>query len=109
MIKVERFHVVISELEKRKKEGVGVFDHDANPLGFPFLTSYLPFPKPPPPCPRKLANLTPEALRSAAKQSERCHIVPLPSKSTSEVRGRLPGFSPAKVLDFGAGTGSAFW
>ncbi|KAG5249474.1 Methyltransferase protein [Salix suchowensis] len=56
-----------------------------------------------------MANLTPEALRSAAKQSERCHIVPLPSKSTSEVRGRLPGFSPTKVLDFGAGTGSAFW
>lgn len=27
----------------------------------------------------------------------------------SEVRRRLPGFSPAKVLDFGAGTGSAFW
>ncbi|KAK3228124.1 hypothetical protein Dsin_007986 [Dipteronia sinensis] len=26
-----------------------------------------------------------------------------------EVRRRLPGFSPAKVLDFGAGTGSAFW
>ncbi|KAL1346542.1 hypothetical protein HN51_020171 [Arachis hypogaea] len=26
-----------------------------------------------------------------------------------EVRKRLPGFSPAKVLDFGAGTGSAFW
>ncbi|KAF9685962.1 hypothetical protein SADUNF_Sadunf03G0109200 [Salix dunnii] len=31
-----------------------------------------------------MANLTPETLRSAAKQSERCHIVPLPSKSTSE-------------------------
>uniref|UniRef100_A0A6N2JXD9 Uncharacterized protein n=1 Tax=Salix viminalis TaxID=40686 RepID=A0A6N2JXD9_SALVM len=55
-----------------------------------------------------MANLTPEALRSAAKQSERCHNVPLPSKSTSEVRGRLPGFSPTKVLDFRAGTGSAF-
>ncbi|PHT57796.1 hypothetical protein CQW23_00159 [Capsicum baccatum] len=27
----------------------------------------------------------------------------------SEVRRRLPVFSPAKVLDFGAGTGSAFW
>ncbi|KAJ9173760.1 hypothetical protein P3X46_016866 [Hevea brasiliensis] len=27
----------------------------------------------------------------------------------SEVQRRLPGFSPAKVLDFGAGTGSAFW
>ncbi|KAJ0049233.1 hypothetical protein Pint_14862 [Pistacia integerrima] len=27
----------------------------------------------------------------------------------SEVRRRLPGFSPARVLDFGAGTGSAFW
>nr|KJB52338.1 hypothetical protein B456_008G256700 [Gossypium raimondii] len=27
----------------------------------------------------------------------------------SEVRRRLPGFSPTKVLDFGAGTGSAFW
>lgn len=27
----------------------------------------------------------------------------------SEVRRRLPDFSPAKVLDFGAGTGSAFW
>ncbi|KAJ8555911.1 hypothetical protein K7X08_013407 [Anisodus acutangulus] len=27
----------------------------------------------------------------------------------SEVCRRLPGFSPAKVLDFGAGTGSAFW
>ncbi|KAF5478027.1 hypothetical protein F2P56_004620 [Juglans regia] len=26
-----------------------------------------------------------------------------------EVRRRLPGFSPARVLDFGAGTGSAFW
>lgn len=26
-----------------------------------------------------------------------------------EVRRRLPDFSPAKVLDFGAGTGSAFW
>ncbi|MED6135087.1 hypothetical protein PIB30_042896 [Stylosanthes scabra] len=26
-----------------------------------------------------------------------------------EVHRRLPGFSPAKVLDFGAGTGSAFW
>ncbi|CAL5196393.1 unnamed protein product [Lathyrus oleraceus] len=26
-----------------------------------------------------------------------------------EVRRRLPGFSPTKVLDFGAGTGSAFW
>lgn len=26
-----------------------------------------------------------------------------------EVRRRLPGFSPSKVLDFGAGTGSAFW
>ncbi|KAK8538228.1 hypothetical protein V6N12_044363 [Hibiscus sabdariffa] len=26
----------------------------------------------------------------------------------NEVRRRLPGFSPAKVLDFGAGTGSAF-
>ncbi|XP_074272787.1 rsm22-cox11 tandem protein 2, mitochondrial [Silene latifolia] len=26
-----------------------------------------------------------------------------------EVRTRLPGFSPAKVLDFGSGTGSAFW
>ncbi|KAK6947959.1 Ribosomal protein Rsm22-like [Dillenia turbinata] len=32
-----------------------------------------------------------------------CHRV------LSEVRRRLPGFSPAKVLDFGAGTGSAFW
>ncbi|KAB5564641.1 hypothetical protein DKX38_004695 [Salix brachista] len=31
-----------------------------------------------------MANLTPEALRSAAKQSERCHIFPLPSKRTSE-------------------------
>ncbi|PSS11224.1 Methyltransferase-like protein [Actinidia chinensis var. chinensis] len=27
----------------------------------------------------------------------------------SEVRRRLPGFSPTKVLDFGAGTGSALW
>ncbi|XAR64421.1 hypothetical protein NMG60_11024752 [Bertholletia excelsa] len=27
----------------------------------------------------------------------------------SEVRRRLPGFSPRKVLDFGAGTGSAMW
>ncbi|KAJ4840928.1 hypothetical protein Tsubulata_001133 [Turnera subulata] len=27
----------------------------------------------------------------------------------SEVRRRLPDFEPAKVLDFGAGTGSAFW
>lgn len=27
----------------------------------------------------------------------------------SEVRRRLPGFSPTKILDFGAGTGSAFW
>ncbi|XVF10354.1 hypothetical protein REPUB_Repub07fG0175600 [Reevesia pubescens] len=27
----------------------------------------------------------------------------------SEVRRRLPGFLPTKVLDFGAGTGSAFW
>ncbi|EEF43410.1 methyltransferase-like protein 17, mitochondrial [Ricinus communis] len=27
----------------------------------------------------------------------------------SEVKRRLPGFSPTKVLDFGAGTGSAFW
>nr|KYP41727.1 hypothetical protein KK1_036899 [Cajanus cajan] len=26
-----------------------------------------------------------------------------------EVRRRLPGFSPSRVLDFGAGTGSAFW
>ncbi|KAI6706989.1 hypothetical protein NL676_009951 [Syzygium grande] len=26
-----------------------------------------------------------------------------------EVRRRLPDFSPARVLDFGAGTGSAFW
>uniref|UniRef100_A0A7C9AM75 Uncharacterized protein n=1 Tax=Opuntia streptacantha TaxID=393608 RepID=A0A7C9AM75_OPUST len=26
-----------------------------------------------------------------------------------EIRRRLPGFSPAKVLDFGSGTGSAFW
>ncbi|KAK4788769.1 hypothetical protein SAY86_020088 [Trapa natans] len=26
-----------------------------------------------------------------------------------EVRRRLPGFSPARVLDFGAGAGSAFW
>ncbi|KAK9275025.1 hypothetical protein L1049_022283 [Liquidambar formosana] len=26
-----------------------------------------------------------------------------------EVRRRLPGFSPARVLDFGAGTGSAMW
>lgn len=26
-----------------------------------------------------------------------------------EVSRRLPGFSPTKVLDFGAGTGSAFW
>ncbi|XP_059444730.1 uncharacterized protein LOC132176516 [Corylus avellana] len=26
-----------------------------------------------------------------------------------EVHRRLPGFSPARVLDFGAGTGSAFW
>ncbi|KAM5571244.1 hypothetical protein ABKV19_011718 [Rosa sericea] len=32
-----------------------------------------------------------------------CHRV------LKEVRRRLPGFSPAKVLDFGAGTGSAFW
>ncbi|KAJ4711836.1 methyltransferase-like protein 17, mitochondrial [Melia azedarach] len=30
-------------------------------------------------------------------------------KVLTEVRRRLPGFSPAKVLDFGAGTGSAFW
>ncbi|KAA8525735.1 hypothetical protein F0562_007590 [Nyssa sinensis] len=27
----------------------------------------------------------------------------------SEVRRRLPGFSPNKVLDFGSGTGSAMW
>ncbi|CAK9169350.1 unnamed protein product [Ilex paraguariensis] len=27
----------------------------------------------------------------------------------SEVRRRLPGFSPTRVLDFGAGTGSALW
>ncbi|EXC52362.1 Methyltransferase-like protein 17 [Morus notabilis] len=27
----------------------------------------------------------------------------------SEVRRRLPSFSPSTVLDFGAGTGSAFW
>ncbi|KAJ6388469.1 hypothetical protein OIU77_026941 [Salix suchowensis] len=70
------------------------------PLGFPFLTvRYIflshendfaplratsPSPNPLLPAP-ELANLTPEALRSAAKQSERCHIVPLPSKSTSEV------------------------
>lgn len=27
----------------------------------------------------------------------------------SEVRRRLPGFSPRRVLDFGAGTGSAMW
>ncbi|XP_021905126.1 methyltransferase-like protein 17, mitochondrial [Carica papaya] len=27
----------------------------------------------------------------------------------SEIRRRLPDFSPANVLDFGAGTGSAFW
>ncbi|XVF53131.1 hypothetical protein PTKIN_Ptkin05aG0075400 [Pterospermum kingtungense] len=27
----------------------------------------------------------------------------------SEVKRRLPGFNPTKVLDFGAGTGSAFW
>lgn len=26
-----------------------------------------------------------------------------------EIRRRVPGFSPAKVLDFGSGTGSAFW
>ncbi|KAI4370312.1 hypothetical protein MLD38_018675 [Melastoma candidum] len=26
-----------------------------------------------------------------------------------EIRKRLPDFSPARVLDFGAGTGSAFW
>lgn len=26
-----------------------------------------------------------------------------------QVRRRLPEFSPARVLDFGAGTGSAFW
>ncbi|KAI3422941.1 uncharacterized protein J3R85_011449 [Psidium guajava] len=26
-----------------------------------------------------------------------------------EIRRRLPDFSPARVLDFGAGTGSAFW
>ncbi|KAK3030632.1 hypothetical protein RJ639_035836 [Escallonia herrerae] len=32
-----------------------------------------------------------------------CHRV------LSEVRRRLPGFSPAKVLDFGSGTGSAMW
>ncbi|KAE9601544.1 hypothetical protein Lal_00040705 [Lupinus albus] len=32
-----------------------------------------------------------------------CHRV------LKEVRRRLPGFSPARVLDFGAGTGSAFW
>ncbi|XP_061993621.1 uncharacterized protein LOC133711530, partial [Rosa rugosa] len=32
-----------------------------------------------------------------------CHRV------LKEVRTMLPGFSPAKVLDFGAGTGSAFW
>ncbi|KAJ6705382.1 RETINOL DEHYDROGENASE [Salix purpurea] len=108
---------------KKKERGVGVYDHDADPLGFPLLTvRYIflshendfaplratsPSPNPLLPAP-ELANLTPEALRSAAKQSERCHIVPLPSKSTSEVRGRLPGFSPTKVLDFGAGTGSAF-
>ncbi|GMH28836.1 hypothetical protein Nepgr_030679 [Nepenthes gracilis] len=27
----------------------------------------------------------------------------------SEVRRRLPGFSPARVLDFGSGSGSVFW
>ncbi|KAK7243357.1 hypothetical protein RIF29_38150 [Crotalaria pallida] len=32
-----------------------------------------------------------------------CHRV------LKEVRRRLPGFSPAKVLEFGARTGSAFW
>ncbi|KAM2075481.1 hypothetical protein ACFX1T_038367 [Malus domestica] len=32
-----------------------------------------------------------------------CHRV------LKEVRRRIPEFSPAKVLDFGAGTGSAFW
>ncbi|KAI3691886.1 hypothetical protein L6452_31688 [Arctium lappa] len=32
-----------------------------------------------------------------------CHRV------LTEVKRRLPGFSPARVLDFGAGTGSAFW
>nr|XP_043628666.1 uncharacterized protein LOC122600075 [Erigeron canadensis] len=32
-----------------------------------------------------------------------CHRV------LNEVRRRLPGFSPTRVLDFGAGTGSAFW
>ncbi|KAF5935288.1 hypothetical protein HYC85_026417 [Camellia sinensis] len=32
-----------------------------------------------------------------------CHRV------LSEVRRRLPGFSPTRVLDFGAGTGSAMW
>ncbi|XWS50132.1 hypothetical protein CRYUN_Cryun12cG0062400 [Craigia yunnanensis] len=32
-----------------------------------------------------------------------CHRV------LSEVRKRLPGFLPTKVLNFGAGTGSAFW
>ncbi|XP_021816485.1 methyltransferase-like protein 17, mitochondrial isoform X2 [Prunus avium] len=32
-----------------------------------------------------------------------CHRV------LKEVRRRLPEFSPARVLDFGAGTGSAFW
>uniref|UniRef100_A0A803PP75 Methyltransferase-like protein 17, mitochondrial n=1 Tax=Cannabis sativa TaxID=3483 RepID=A0A803PP75_CANSA len=32
-----------------------------------------------------------------------CHRV------LKEVRRRLPGFSPSTVLDFGAGTGSAFW
>ncbi|KAG9457604.1 hypothetical protein H6P81_002112 [Aristolochia fimbriata] len=32
-----------------------------------------------------------------------CHRV------LKEVRRRLPDFSPARVLDFGAGTGSAFW
>lgn len=26
-----------------------------------------------------------------------------------EVRKRIPGFSPTRVLDFGAGTGSAMW
>ncbi|CAI9291068.1 unnamed protein product [Lactuca saligna] len=32
-----------------------------------------------------------------------CHRV------LTEVKRRLPGFSPTRVLDFGAGTGSAFW
>ncbi|KAI3866806.1 hypothetical protein MKW92_050391 [Papaver armeniacum] len=81
---------------------------------------------------------TSETLRSAAKQSERLHVVPLrlrrPIKKylrddetlayvasrmpavysachriLREVRRRLPGFQPATVLDFGSGTGSALW